>query len=192
MQNFHNVNLPSFIAVYASGGPVFETISAITSSGRESRIQSRNIALQEYMISDCRLSLEQFEEFNSFFRARHGQQYSFRMRDYADSILKNEIIAIGDGIEKSFEVYKYYQDKISPYKRRITKLSPEFTSINLRGDVDYNNGIITLESPLNLGENLIMNSLFDVPVRFLNDSFRYNFNLDGSVTINDLKLIEVI
>lgn len=192
MQNFHNVKLPNFISVYSVGGPCFSTLSSITASGRESRIQERSNALQRYIISGCRLSQQQFNEFNSFFRARFGQQYSFRMRDHSDYELKDQIIAVGDGGNQlSFAIFKSYSDEINPYKRRILKLSND-ASINVEGRIDLENGMINLSSPLLRGRSLIINSTFDVTVRFLNDDFKYSLSSDGSILIEDINLMEVL
>lgn len=192
MQNFHSVTLPNFISIWAKGGPSFSTSCAFTASGRERRKSERSDSLQHYIVSDCRLSMEQFNVFNSFFRARHGQQYSFKMRDHLDCVIENQIIEKEKTDQLYFEIYKLYKDDLMPYKRRITKLSKESSFINLNGDIDCDNGIITLEKPLLEGEQIILNALFDVTVRFMSDSLKYHLNIDGSIVIDNLEMIEVV
>ena len=197
MTNFHNINLPSFIALHAKGSPSFTTAVAMTASGREARVADRSHAVQKYTILNCRLSSTQFEEFNGFFRARKGQQYSFRMRDYADCTIHDQIIGDG-GIALSAEVFKTYPDALSPYKRRITKLVPG--SVRLRvneldtraANIDHEQGVISLEQPLQDAQRLIINAKFDVEVRFASDDFKYSTHTDGSTIIDDLEIIGIL
>lgn len=198
MSSFHNVYLPHFLAVHAKGGPSFSTSHVITASGREVRNSDRYNAIQEYVIDGCRLGKEQFVEFNSFFRARMGKRFSFRLRDYADCLLKDQVIGVGDGQIIKFQIYKTYHSDINAYRRRITKIDSNHLDITLddiRIDpvVDYNSGIITLSRPLIHSKELILrNGVFDVEVRFVSDEFKYHIHQDGSVMIDNLGLIEVV
>lgn len=124
MPNFHNIYLPDFLAVHAKGGPSYSTSYVTTVSGREVRHSDRYNAIQKYMINCCRLGQEQFDEFNAFFRARMGKRFSFRLRDYADHIIRNQIIGTGDGNTSSFQIFKTYHNDINAYRRKITKLDP--------------------------------------------------------------------
>lgn len=192
MQNFHNVTLPDFIAVHAKGGPSFDTSCALSASGREVRMQARSNAMQHYIISDCRLSIDEFREFNSFFRARCGRQYGFRMRDHLDCVIENQIIRPEDIKDVSIEIYKLYGDDVMPYKRRITKLCPASSFINIKGTIDCDNGVINLAQPIAHSAKIILNAVFDVAVRFMSDSFKYHLHIDGSVVIDNLELVEII
>jgi len=199
MSHFHDVNLPHFLAIHAKGGPSFATSHVITASGREIRSADRIHAAQHYVIEGCRLSHEQFDEFNAFFRARLGSGFAFRLRDYADCKITDQLIAMGDNRSKQFELYKTYKSDAYTYQRRITKLyrgdvcllideteiSPNFICLNT--------GMITLDSILTEGKSLMLkNAIFDVPVRFSNDNFKYSVHADGSIIIDNLHLIEVI
>lgn len=192
MQNFHNITLPHFISIHAKGGPHFSTACAISASGREIRKAERSCSIQHYIISDCRLSKEEFLEFNSFFRARYGKQYGFRMRDHIDFVIKNQTIK-PEGYETTeIAIYKLYHDDIIPYKRRITKLCPISSSINIEGKIDYENGIIKVPKPIEQDTEIILNAFFDVAVRFMSDSFQYHLHIDGSIIIDNLEMIEII
>lgn len=196
MINYHNINLPPFIAIYAVGEPSFSTEIASTVSGREIRISNHLSSFQKYKISQCKLSLSQFEEFNSFFRARLGRQYSFRMRDYADCHLHNQTIA-EMGHNEAIEVFKVYVDTIKNYNRRITKLVHNSVELKVNdldlaeAEIDYDKGLIKLNAPLSAEEKLIISAAFDVEVRFSSDSFAYSYQSDGSIMIDNLELIEV-
>lgn len=192
MKNFHNVKLPDFIARHAIGGPVFYTSCITTLSGRESRILDRGYGQQKYMISDCRLSQAEFEEFNSFFRARRGQQYSFRMRDFADYEIKYQKMNYSDKPEMIFEIYKEYPDEMNSYKRRIRLLDKSSVLVNMIAEVDCDQGIITLPELLSSFQDLYLTAKFDVAVRFMSDDLKYSTHIDGSIIIDDISLIEVI
>lgn len=192
MKNFHDVMLPDFIAVHAVGGPAFSTTCVTTISGRESRASAREIGLQQYVIYDCKLSVAEFEIFNSFFRARRGQQYSFYMRDHADYSIDNQRMTECDENKIVFEIYKEYPDPFSPYCRRITKLDQNSISTNILTEVDCKSGIIILPRPLLPSQELILSAKFYVPVRFMSDVLKYHVHIDGSVIIDEMTLLEVV
>jgi uncharacterized protein (TIGR02217 family) len=192
MQNFHNVKLPDFIAIHAVGGPVFATSCITTGSGRESRMLDHDHGLQQYIISDCRLSRVEFEEFNSFFRGRRGQQYSFRMRDYADYEIKNQKITRLDESDIVLEIYKEYPDALNPYRRRITMLDQDSVLVNMPAEVDCDRGLIILPDVLAPSQALCLSANFDIAVRFTSDVLKYHTHIDGSIIIDEIKLIEVI
>lgn len=197
MKHFHDITLPDFVSIYAKGGPCFSTICSISASGRELRISERNKAINDYEISGCYLSVEQFGQLNSFFRARQGKQFAFRMKDYADYKLSEQILAIGDGISKDFPIFKSYEDKYNPYNRRVTKVVLSTVQITI-GDQAVSKecideqGVINLDQPLSKGEELKISADFDVLVRFDSDNFEYSFMEDGSILIEDLKVVEVL
>jgi len=189
--------MPEFIESFAVGNPAFSTSYAITKSGREARHLDRINVCQKYLIKNARLSSSEFEQFNSFFKARRGSNFAFRFRDYADYKVTNGIIARGDGNLNKFRLKKIYSDAIAPYERVITK--PVNNSVILyinnartMGIVDYNDGIVTLPNSLGEGVNLTADFIFDVAVRFSLDSFEYSYCNDGSITLSDIELIEVI
>jgi len=194
--NFHDVNLPKFIQVFAIGQPTFLTSVATTISGRELRNLDRENALQKYSLKNCCLSIQEFEEFNSFFRARRGKSFSFRFTDPADCIVVNQRLADGNGIIKQFQLFKLYNDLVMPYMRKITR--PHADSVNLyinnskiEGAVDYNTGIVELQNPLGRGDALTTDFMFDVMVRFSSDSFDYTYRNDGTIELSTIELIEV-
>ena len=82
--NFHNVNLPKYIEIFAVGVSEFTTSCVTSMSGREARSSDSKIARRRYLLKGCRLSQLQFDAFNSFFIARAGKRFSFRLKDYFD------------------------------------------------------------------------------------------------------------
>jgi uncharacterized protein (TIGR02217 family) len=195
--NFHDCRLPQFIEVFAVGQPEFATNCIHTISGREIRNSNQEYARQKYTIKNCRLSQMQFEQFNSFFRARRGKNFSFRFRDHADFQVKKQFIAKGNGILQQFALVKLYDDLIRPYSRPITKPVPNSVILYLnnqilQAEINYNLGIITLSKVLALDQILVADFIFDVAVRFVNDSFTYEYCDDNSIELSAIELVEVL
>ena len=198
MSDFHNVNLPNYIEIFAVATIEFSTICASTKSGREVRNASSFVPRRSYLLKDCRLSRAQFEIFNSFFYARCGRRYAFRLKDHCDYKVKKQQIGKGDGAIKKFQLVKIYQDSRAPYVREITKPLDKSISIFTGEDVivpkeiNLKTGVITLSDALSEGAELFANFEFDVPVRFDKDSFQYSFNEDGTISLDDVRLVEVL
>lgn len=190
---YHDTLLPDFISVHLKGGPVFATTTASTISGREIRAYERQNSIQQYVLEGCRLSHDEFERFNSFFRARTGCAYAFRIKDHADFKIDNQVIAITDGITKEFEIYKTYPDDACSYRRKISGIREGSLQVNCDiARIDEMRGVIYTRDVLPPNKELIITVEFDVWVRFMSDEFSYSARDDGSILIQDLKLIEVI
>lgn len=196
---FHEINLPEFIQVFAVGHPEFSNACATTISGAEIRQAQRYNARQKYWIKNCRLSFTQFEQFNSFFRARQGQLFGFRLKDHADWQVRNQAIGEGDNVTAEFPLVKLYQDPINPYRRRIIKPVEGSVVIYINGQetqlatVNYERGIINFDRPPANGENIAASFAFDVPVRFAQDSFEYFYNqIDGTIELANIELCEIL
>lgn len=198
MSDFHNVNLPSDIEIFAVATIEFSTICASTKSGREVRNASILLPKRSYLLKDCRLSRAQFEVFNSFFYARCGKRYAFRLKDHCDYKGKKQQIGKGDGATKEFQLIKIYQDSKAPYIREIIKPLDKSVSIFtdkgaiVPEEINLDTGGIMLSDALSEGKKLFANFEFDVPVRFDKDSFQYSFNEDGTISLDDVRLVEVL
>ena len=127
--NFHDVNLPKYIEIFAVGISEFTTSCVTSMSGREARSSDSKIARRRYLLKGCRLSQLQFDAFNSFFIARAGKRFSFRLKDYFDFTVDKQLIATGDDIETKFQLKKLYHDDFAPYLRNITK--PKINTLKL-------------------------------------------------------------
>jgi uncharacterized protein (TIGR02217 family) len=196
--NFHNVNLPKDIEIFAVGTIEFSTICVSAKSGREIRVSNSILPRRNYLLKDCRLSEGQFETFSSFFCARGGKRYAFRLRDRCDFKIKNQLLGKGNNLIFEFQLVKTYPDSAAPYIRQITK--PVKDSVSVYSDkekiipklINWDKGIIVLSSPLPKDENIFADFQFDVPVRFDKDNFQYDFNEDGTISLDDVRLIEVL
>jgi len=190
---YHDVLLPDFLTVHLKGGPVFFTSTASTISGREIRTYERQNSIQKYSLVGCKLSHDEFQRFNSFFRARIGCAYAFRIKDHADFKINNQVIAVGDGVTREFELYKSYEDDACSYRRRISAIRDGTLDSNFEIEhIDRINGILNTRDVMPDGVQLIISAEFDVWVRFASDEFRYSSASDGSLLIEELGLVEVI
>ena len=195
--NYHDISLPKFIEIFVVGRFEFATSYVSTLSGREVIKLDREDAKQKYLVKNCRLSQAEFEQFNNFFRARRGRQFAFRFRDYSDYNVNKQFIAKGDGRCLEFQLFKLYDDPIAPYVRNITK--PVKDSIKLyindkeaEALIDYNTGVIQLNSLLLQDQVLVADFMFDIAVRFNHDSFEYIYSKDGSIELSTIELVEVV
>lgn len=195
--NFHNVSLPKCAAIFAVGCSEFFTSTAISMSGREMRNSDTQKPKRRYSLQNCCLSLQQFEAFYSFFQARAGQRFSFRLRDHFDYKVERQIIGVGDGVNTEFQLCKTYDDELLAYVRTITK--PVRGSVSLWHidqeleveSMDENSGKVSLSEPPGEGVEVSASFVFDVPVRFAADAIRYSLGADGSIIVEDVELIEV-
>ncbi|MDC0865196.1 DUF2460 domain-containing protein, partial [Rickettsiaceae bacterium] len=94
--NYHNVRLQEYITIFAVGSSEFSTSISSSRSGRELRSSDSDIPKRHYILKECILSISQFESFYSFFKARSGRCFSFRMRDHFDYKVKKQVIAVGN------------------------------------------------------------------------------------------------
>jgi uncharacterized protein (TIGR02217 family) len=151
--NFHDINFPKFMEIFAVGKPVFSTSLASTISGIELRNSDREYALQKYIFKNCCLSPAQFDEFNIFFRARKGRDCSFRFRDLLDQYAYKQVLAVGDGIIKEAQLFKEYRDRITSYMRKITKPVKDLVKLYIddkliQANIEYNTGVIVWQCRL--------------------------------------------
>ena len=172
---YHDILLPDFISIHLKGGPVFATTMATMISGREIRAYGRQQSMQKYTISGCKLSNDEFERFNSFFRARLGCAYAFRVKDHADFKIENEVLAIGNGAQKSFEIFKKYADEVSHYQRKIVALREQSIIADYEIErLDRESGTIYTTIPVENGKEFAISGEFDIWVRFMSDEFNYS------------------
>ncbi len=148
-QNFHDTNLPDFMEIYAQGVSEFSTSCATTLSGRENRSSNITFPRRRYNLKNCRLSELQFETFNSFFIARLGSRYSFRLKDYFDYKVINEQLLDSDIKGGKVQLRKTYRDVVSSFLRKITKPKKNTIKFWFNGEqvdewkVDYITGVIS-------------------------------------------------
>ena len=195
--SFHKTRMPGFVSPFVICSPSFSTSIVQTSSGREIRSSDHGEQISKYIIKECKLSLQQFEVFNGFFKARQGQKFSFLLHDPADFRVDDQIFEKTDiGTRAGYFLYKLYQDRLCPVRKYIAhpkegtiKIFIDGNAINGGFDIQENE----IQFQISVPEDRVRVSFdFDIEIRFNQDSFDYSFSSDGSVKLSDIELIEVI
>lgn len=198
--SFHNIILPKFLQPYLVASPYYSTSIAKTASGRELRSADNILQQTRYILKECHLSQDQFDEFNAFFRARMGQKFSFLLKDPAEHILpkqKVELHSSDSGNSQYCQLYKYYHDEIMPANKLIRHIIPASLRIWV-GDAEYHgqrsikDGSIFLNEEFYPGDNIFVSAEYLTEVRFAQDSFEYKQADDGTIALSDIDIIEII
>ncbi len=195
--SFHRTRIPSFISPFIICSPSFSTSIVQTSSGREIRSADHTEQISKYIIKDCKLSLQQFEIFNGFFKARQGQKFSFLLHDIADFRVDNQVLEQTDiGTRIGYFLYKIYQDRLFPVRKYIAHPKEDTIKIFINGTASssgfsIHGTEIKLQALVPEGQ-LSVSFDFDIEIRFNQDSFNYSFRPDGAIQLSDIELIEVL
>lgn len=209
MTNFHDILFPMKLARGAVGGPIRNTDVQTNLAGHETRNSAFYGSRRRYEISSKGSNFDELAQITNFFEARMGRLYGFRFRDPMDNkscapsmdpSALDQNVGIGDGVKANFQLIKYYGDTKGQYLRQITKPVPQSILIAVDGvtlaqnayNVDFETGIISINSPPALGKIISAGFIFDTPVRFDNDNLEFaldGFNA-GHLTI--ITLLEVI
>lgn len=207
MTGFHEVRLAQDISYGASGGPQFLTSVVEMASGHEQRNREWAEARNIYDIGLGLRSENDLSELLSFFRARAGRANGFRYKDWLDfkssmpdqtSADTDQQIAIGDGMEVSFQLTKTYDSGGTTHVRNITK--PVLGTVAIALDnvtqgsgwqVDVTTGIVTFDVAPAAGIFITAGFEFDVPVRFSEDFLAITLESFQAGHIPSISLIEV-
>ena len=181
---FHDVLFPVDISYGSSGGPRRSTDIYSSVSGHESRNQKWHDSRREYNAGLGAKTLSQLYEVVSFFEERRGQLYSFRWLDHLDYkstspdlevSSTDQVIGVGDGANRKFQLVKVYGNAFDPWTRDITKpvIGTVRTAINgvqtFARNVNGSTGIVTFDDPVPDTAIVTAGFEFHVPVRFNTD-----------------------
>src|SRR5581483_1881610 len=90
------------------GGPVFSTTINQGFSGFEQRNRNWQFPLCKYEVSLNDRPLATFQLIQNFFWNVYGQADAFRFFDHTDYSATAQVIAVGDGSTKTFQLVKSY------------------------------------------------------------------------------------
>ncbi|MFT4089280.1 MAG: DUF2460 domain-containing protein [Asticcacaulis sp.] len=184
---FHDVRFPARLA-FGSGAGIERKVQIVSlASGFEQRISPWGLGRRRYLIGAGIRSLSDAAALLAFFEARQGPLYGFRFRDFADCrsgdlkaavTAQDQVIGVGDGQNKVFQLVKAYGD----VRRPITKPVEGTVVVAVSGvaagfSVDVATGLVTLTTAPALGASVTAGFEFDTPVRF--DSDRLDMTLEG-------------
>jgi uncharacterized protein (TIGR02217 family) len=202
VQAFQDVMFPLELGQNAVVEPCFSTTIATAPGGFEYRNANWQQARLRFDIGPGLRSIEDIQVLLAFFRSMRGNAVAFRFRDSTDfssSGMVNEpasgdvLLGIGDGRRQRFELVKNYG---AGEVRRITRPVVDSLRISLGGaSVDNwslaTDGVIEFAEPPQVGVEVRAGFLFDVPVRFEEESLRVSRKTYLAGEIASVPLIEV-
>jgi len=204
--------LPSFIeqrfpvivqGLGTVGGPIWRTAISERRNGTEQRNIDLDDPRREWSVGDLGVSEVDLKTLIDFHSMVRGAAIGFRYLDQSDWSGTSQLLGVGDGTTKIFQLVKRYGTVAYEYVRRITKpVSGSVTvKVNnvLQGSgwtIDNATGLITFTTAPGAGLQVTASYQFDVPVRFKEDRIRHRletFTHDGSrwFTLQSVTLIEI-
>ena len=181
---FHEVRFPASLSFGSVGGPERRTEIVTLANGFEERNSPWAHSRRRYDAGLGLRSLADVEALIAFFEARRGQLFGFRWKDWADHRsgsavrapdYRDQVIGIGDGVTKVFQLSKTYRSGPAEYRRPVVKPVEGTVRTGVQGDplaeavhftVDHATGRVTFADAPDLGVEVTAGFEFDVPVRF--------------------------
>lgn len=208
MPAFHELLFPPDISYTSAGGPKFKTTIFTADSGFEQRNIDWSNSRAEYDVSHGIKRQEQMDVLTAFFYARRARAFGFRFKDWNDYTLNQQVIGVGDGTTKTFQIIKTYTSAQSEsgetytFTRKIVKINWDTIAgltvgVSVKtapGDytVNHNNGEITFTvAPPNTAQIKIGAGEFHVPVRFDTDHLDAAHEFWMTQSWNSIPLVEV-
>ncbi|MFC2967855.1 phage distal tail protein, Rcc01695 family [Acidimangrovimonas pyrenivorans] len=204
---FDEVRFPANLSFGSVGGPERRTEIVTLANGYEERNTPWAHARRRYDAGVGLRSLDDVEALLAFFEARRGQLNGFRWKDWADYRscrasqevgFEDQVIGIGDGETRVFQLLKTYRSGGQGYARPIAKPVAGTVRAGVQGKqlvetldftVDTTTGNVTFANPPDVGTQVTAGYEFDVPVRF--DSDRIEVSV-ASFQAGDLPHVPVI
>jgi uncharacterized protein (TIGR02217 family) len=185
--SFHEIRFPTTLSFGAAGGPERRTDIVTLANGFEERNTPWAHGRRRYDAGLGLRSLDDVETLIAFFEARRGQLFGFRWKDWADFrscrpsqavSADDQLIGIGDGVNRLFPLAKRYVSGPAEYLRPVRKPVAGTVQVAVEGDVkaegvdfivDTAVGMVTFSNPPLDGTLVTAGFEFDVPVRFDTD-----------------------
>lgn len=195
--SFLEIRFPESISFNSSSILEFNTSIVTTKNGSEQRNINWNSNKMKFNIINGIKTKMELDEIVSFFRNVKGCGYGFRFKDWSDYQVENQLIGIGDGEKKNFQLIKYYRVNDNYYIRKITK--PVISTIKIFIDdirtndikVDLKTGIVSFNEAPAVNAPINATFEFDVPVRFDKDMLEITMETINTGNVKDITLIEI-
>jgi len=206
---FHDIRFPPSLSFGALGGPERRTDIVTLSNGFEERNTAWAQSRRRYDAGLGLRSMQDLEQVIAFFEARQGQLHSFRWKDWADFKssaadrdvqFDDQLVGIGDGVSRVFQLVKTYRSGGHSVTRAITKPVAATVQVGVQGDalvagqqydVDAITGMIEFDIPPAEGLDITAGFEFDVPVRFDTPQIRISLASFNAGEVPDVPVIEV-
>lgn len=205
---FHQTRFPLDIALGARGGPERLTDIASLTSGHEERNSRWRHSKRRYNAGYGVKSRADMQKVVAFFEERRARFHAFLWRDTFDyssnggdgsPTAMDQVIGVGDGQQKQFQLIKRYGAFFDPYDRDISKPIKASVRVGVDGvevsgatyEVDALTGLINLNAAPPSGQQITAGFLFDVPVRFDTDRLDIELSSFDGAEVPNIPLVEV-
>ena len=196
MTDFIELRFPDDIAYGSACGAEYSTDVVTTSSGYEYRNINWSEARLKYNVLCGIKNQEQLDKIIALFRICKGRGIGFRFKDWSDYIAFNQLIGIGDGCSREFQLIKQYKFGSSITNRVIKKpvkktISIYLNNIKTNAIIDHKTGRIIFDTPIEKDTSITADYEFDVPVRFDADQIHASIHDYGLYAIDGITLTEI-
>ena len=205
MNAFDDVLFPIVLGKEARITPSFSTAIVTTASGHEQRNANWASARLSYDVGTGLRSDADLRTLLSFYRARHGPAKAFRFRDPLDHsssvtgavpMATNQFLGSGDGLNTAFPLIKRYGTGAEAERRFITRPVAGSVLVAVDGATRATGwvldaGVVRFTTAPALGTSITAGFLFDVPVRFAEDSLDIDASTFAAGLAPSVPLLEV-
>lgn len=200
---FVEQRFPTSLSYGSSGGPGFQTSVFKVDSGVEHTQADWDRLRARYSVEFSYVPKVDLDAVENFFYAMRGQGIGFRFKDWNDYQIVKQNIAVGDGVSRTFQLFKRYRsgpayfDRIikKPVRGSITELylEDELLTPNREFFINYSTGEVTFVDAPPAGTIVYLPyAEFDVPVRFATDQLSVSPEDHDQYSIDSLSLIEIL
>jgi uncharacterized protein (TIGR02217 family) len=207
--NFHDVQFPPSLSFGSVGGPQRRTDVVTLANGFEERNTPWAHSRRVYDAGLGMRSLDDVQALTAFFEARFGQMYGFRWKDWSDFrscrsalgvAFDDQVLGLGDGVRRDFQLVKIYKSGDHSYLRPIAKPVQGTVHVGIEQDelqegidyeIDTTTGIIRFASAPDSDLVVSAGFEFDVPVRFDTDRILVSVASFQAGQVPNVPVIEV-
>ena len=207
--SFHEVRFPASLSFGSIGGPERRTDVVTLANGFEERNTPWAHSRRRYDAGLGMRSLDDVETLIAFFEARRGQMHGFRWKDWSDYksgrasagiAFDDQVIAVADGVARSFQLVKTYRSGAFTYVRPITKPVAGTVRVGIEQDelregveyeVDPASGLVSFTHAPAATMQINAGFEFDVPVRFDTDRIQTSVASFRAGDVPSVPVVEV-
>jgi len=206
---FHEIRFPANLSFGSVGGPERRTEIVTLANGHEERNAPWAHARRRYDAGVSMRALDDIETLIAFFEARQGQLYGFRWKDWSDYKScapsatpgpEDQVIGLGDGTTRDFQLTKTYRSGPASYVRPIAKPVAGTVRLAQAGDplregvhftLDTATGIVSFADIPAEAAEITAGFEFDVPVRFDTDRIQTSVASFQAGEVPTVPIVEV-
>jgi uncharacterized protein (TIGR02217 family) len=205
VQAFDEVSFPLAMGKEARVSPGFSTAVVTSASGHEQRNADWSSARMRFDVGPGVRSEADVATLIQFFRARRGAAKAFRFRDPSDfssngmtgmPTALDQMLGTGDGVRTRFALVKRYGAGADAEVRPMTRPVEASVLVSAGGVAmatgwSLDDGVIAFDTAPANGVAVRAGFLFDVPVRFAEDSMDIGLGTWRAGDVPSVELVEV-